>query len=239
MQSIKRSDNELDKLQSTIQYQFNDVKMLKQALTHSSYANESKKKNIPYNERLEFLGDSVLGLVVSDYIFKKYMDLPEGELTKVRANVVCEPTLSSKAKEINLGKYLLLGKGEEITGGRERVSILADAYEALIGALYIDGGLDTAKEFILNSFYSTIEQAVKGKLFRDYKTHLQELLQSKYTDKISYQVVKEEGPDHDKTFTVEVSLCNQVLGRGKGKSKKEAEQNAAEEALEKVRFEHV
>lgn len=220
-------------LQRTINYQFNNIGILKEALTHSSYANESKNKKIRYNERLEFLGDSVLGLVISEYIFARYKHLPEGELTKVRASVVCEPSLAIQARNIELGKYLLLGKGEEFTGGRERESILADALEALIGAIYIDSGIDQARNFILNHFMGSIKLASKGSLFKDYKTDLQELLQSKGLEKITYKVVNEHGPDHNKIFDVEVLLGDTVIGRGSGKSKKEAEQRAAKEGIKR------
>ncbi|HZJ76156.1 MAG TPA: ribonuclease III, partial [Oscillospiraceae bacterium] len=194
--------------------------------------NEYRGKYIYNNERLEFLGDSVLDTVVSEYVYLKYKNLPEGELTKIRANVVCELSLAYQAKTIDLGKYLLLGKGEEVTGGRDRASILADTFEAVIGALYLDGGIGTARKFIINMLEDSIKLASTGDLFKDYKTDLQELLQSKFDDKISYRVVGETGPDHDKTFEVEVVLGEKVLGRGQGKSKKEAEQNAAKKALD-------
>ena len=229
---------EIKKFQNTIEYEFKNINIINEALTHSSYTNEYRKKHVQNNERLEFLGDSVLSIVVSEYIYLKYKNLPEGELTKVRANVVCEPSLANQAKEINLGRYLLLGKGEEVTGGRERVSILADAFEAVIGALYLDGGMDIAGKFILNMLSHSIELASEGNLFRDYKTDLQELLQSKYDEKISYRVVGETGPDHNKTFEVEIVLGNMCLGIGHGKSKKEAEQLAAKSALEKVDMKH-
>lgn len=225
----------LDEIQEKIGYEFNNYELLNWALTHSSFANEHKKYKITFNERLEFLGDSVLGLIISDYIFNKYSDYPEGELTKLRATVVCEPSLSYVAKQINLGKYLLLGKGEEVTGGRERVSILADAFEALIGSIYIDGKFKSAKTFVLKFMTSIIENAVNGReLFIDYKTQLQELLQKKTKSKIEYRVVFEEGPDHNKIFHTEVVLKNKVLGKGQGKSKKEAEQNAAMKALKRM-----
>lgn len=225
----------LNELQEKIEYKFKDMKLLYWALTHSSYANEHKKQKITYNERLEFLGDSVLGLVVSEYIFVKYPRYPEGDLTKLRATVVCEPSLSYLAKNINLGKYLMLGKGEEATGGRERVSILADAFEALIGAIYLDGGIENAKVFVLKYLSPIIENAVNGvELFIDYKTHLQELLQKTTKSKIEYAVILEEGPDHNKIFHTEVTLDGEVLGKGIGRSKKEAEQNAAKSALDKM-----
>ncbi|SDK44182.1 ribonuclease III [Natronincola ferrireducens] len=226
-------EDHIKELQETLNYKFKDLELLKEALTHSSYANESKTKKAKYNERLEFLGDSILGLVVSEYIFMTYKHLPEGELTKVRANVVCEPSLAVQARGINLGKYLLLGKGEDFTGGRQRESILADAFEALIGAIYIDGGIEVTKRFILGKFLESIDLATKGSLFRDYKTLLQELLQSKTSEKITYHVVREHGPDHNKSFDVEVLIGNKVIGRGSGKSKKEAEQRAAQEAIKR------
>lgn len=232
MKLDKKRLEQIREFQNIIKYKFKKINIINEALTHSSYSNEYRNKYIRNNERLEFLGDSVLGIVVSEYIYLKYKDLPEGELTKVRANLVCEPSLADQAKSINLGKYLLLGKGEEVTGGRNRVSILADALEAIIGALYLDGGMEVASDFILNMFANSIQLASTGNLFRDYKTDLQELLQSKYDDKISYKVIDEIGPDHDKTFKVEVTLGKRVLGKGQGKSKKEAEQNAAKKALE-------
>ena len=220
-------------LQETINYKFNNNHMIIEAITHSSYANESKNKNIRYNERLEFLGDSALGLTISEYIFEKYKHLPEGELTKMRASVVCEASLARQARNIGLGQYLLLGKGEELTGGRDRESILADALEALIGAIYIDGGIEESRKFVLNYFMDSIVLASKGSLFKDYKTDLQELLQSKGFEKITYKVVNEYGPDHNKSFDVEVLFGDTVIGRGSGKSKKEAEQRAAKEGIKR------
>lgn len=225
----------LNEIQAKIEYKFNNVELLNWALTHSSYANEHKRFKITYNERLEFLGDSVLGLIVSDYIFIKYSNYPEGELTKLRATVVCEPSLSYVAKQIDLGKYMLLGKGEEVTGGRERVSILADAFEALIGSIYLDGRFNNAKIFVLKYMTGIIENAVDGReLFIDYKTQLQEILQKKTKSKIEYKIISEEGPDHNKVFHTEVMVKNKTLGKGYGKSKKEAEQNAAKIALERM-----
>ncbi|AOY77345.1 ribonuclease III [Clostridium formicaceticum] len=223
----------ISRLQETLNYRFRNIDILKEALTHSSYANESKNKKVRYNERLEFLGDSVLSLVISEYVFLKYKHLPEGELTKVRANVVCEASLAAQGRVIDIGQYLFLGRGEEFTGGRQRESILADAFEAVIGAIYLDGGIEKAKAFILSHFLESIDLATKGILFRDYKTHLQELLQSKTSQKITYNVVREYGPDHNKSFDVEVLIGEKVIGRGSGKSKKEAEQRAAEEAIKR------
>ncbi len=202
---------ETNKFQSIIRYSFQEVNLLMEALTHSSYANERKNKNVLYNERLEFLGDSVLGLVISDHLFKNHSDLPEGELTKIRAKIVCEPTLSECAKSIKIGKYLFLGKGEEATGGRDRTSILADAYEALIGSIYMDGGLESSKDFIMSVMETIIEDAVDGKIFIDYKTHLQELLQNDNSITIAYEIVDEKGPDHNKTFFAQVKCNNKVI----------------------------
>lgn len=225
----------LEEIQEKIEYKFKDINLLNWALTHSSYANEYKKQKIVYNERLEFLGDSILGLVVSDYIYKEYPKYPEGDLTKLRATVVCEPSLSFLAKNIDLGKYLLLGKGENSTGGRERVSILADAFEALIGAIYLDGAMESAKTFVLYHLEPAIEGAVNGiELFIDYKTQLQEILQKKNSGKILYKVVREEGPDHNKSFYTEVYVKEVILGKGIGKSKKDAEQDAAKSALKRM-----
>jgi len=226
---------QLQELQSEIGYNFNNINLLNRALTHSSYANEHKKLNMTFNERLEFLGDSVLSVIVSDFIFTKYIEYPEGELTKLRATVVCEPSLAFVAKKLKLGRYLLLGKGEEATGGRDRVSILADALEALIGSIYLDGKLKSAKTFILKYLSEIIENAVQGgDLFIDYKTQLQETLQKTTKSKIEYRVIKEEGPDHNKIFHMEVMVDEDILGNGIGKSKKESEQNAAKTALDKI-----
>ncbi len=232
MKLDKKRLEQIKEFQDIIKYQFKKTNIINEALTHSSYSNEYRGKYIYNNERLEFLGDSVLDTVVSEYVYLRYKNLPEGELTKIRANVVCESSLARQAKSINLGKYLLLGKGEEVTGGRDRISILADTFEAVIGALYLDGGIETARKFILNMLEESIKLASTGNLFKDYKTDLQELLQSKFDDKISYRVVSETGPDHDKTFEVEVVLGKKVLGKGQGKSKKEAEQSAAKRALD-------
>lgn len=221
----------LKELQEIIGYSYKNEDYLIEALTHSSYANENKKKNKKYNERLEFLGDSVLGIIISNYLYKDQEDLPEGDLTKIRANIVCEESLKEAADTIKLGKYLFLGKGEEITGGRERTSIIADTFEALIGSIYLDGGLDAATTFVYKVMDRIIVDAVEGRIFRDYKTQLQEMLQSRTDEKISYDVVEEKGPDHDKKFVMEVRLGKKVLGSGEGKSKKEAEQKAAKKAI--------
>ncbi len=215
-----------------IGYKFNNIKVLEESLTHSSYSNEDKAYNKVNNERLEFLGDAVLSISVSRYIFDEFPDYPEGDLTKLRAQVVCEDTLSLVAANLNLGKYLLLGKGEESSGGRERKSILADAVEAVIAAIYLDGGYKQAEKFVLSNLTEYIKLAVKGKIITDFKSYLQEYYQSKSQScRIRYVVTKEEGPDHDKVFHVNVMVNKNVAGKGVGKNKKIAEQNAAKDAL--------
>lgn len=223
---------QLKELENTIMYCFNDKGLLDRAFMHSSYVNEQKNLESKSNERLEFLGDSVLSLVTSDYLFNKFRDLPEGDLTKLRAIIVCESSLASVSRKINLGKYLLLGKGEEYTGGRDRTSILADLFEALLAAVYLDGGIQNAREFALANLTYVINDALEGKLFWDYKTHLQECLQKNGIAEIDYKVTNAEGPDHSKIFSVEVYNNEELLGEGKGKSKKEAEQEAAKNALD-------
>lgn len=214
-----------------IGYEFKDKTYIQTALTHSSFANEHKEFN--YNERLEFLGDSVLGLVVSDYLFRARNDLPEGKLTRLRANVVCEESLSALARKINLGDHLFLGKGEKASGGSDRDSILADATEAVIAAIYLDGGFDQAKDFILSNLRDTIAKNIDGNIFRDYKTILQEIIQGN-NGKISYKLVGESGPDHNKEFEMQVKCGQETIGIGKGKNKKEAEKEAARDALVKM-----
>jgi ribonuclease-3 len=223
----------LESLYETLGYQFKQENLIVTALTHSSFANEAKG-NVRFNERLEFLGDSVLGLTISDYLYRTYPELPEGALTKLRAGVVSEVSLAQIARQLDLGNYLRLGKGEEITGGRDRASVLADAMESVIGAMYLDSGLETAKEFVLRLLIPSIEILIAGKGHKDYKTDLQELLQSKSNLEITYQITNEEGPDHDKLFTAQVSHGDLVIGHGQGKSKKEAEQQAAQNALDKL-----
>lgn len=221
----------INDFQKKIQYNFKNPALLKEALTHSSYANENRDKNIKCNERLEFLGDAVLSIVVADYIYKNYQDLPEGELTKLRAALVCEKALFKFGKTINLGDYLLLSKGEKNGGGSNRPSIVSDAFEAVIAAIYLDGGFEPAKKHILRFIVPEINNKNK-KPFRDYKTMLQEIIQKNPGEILEYQLVSESGPDHDKHFVFEVHLNSNVIGKGGGRSKKEAEQNAAREALE-------
>lgn len=215
-------------LEDKIGYHFNDKSLIKQSLTHSSYTNEQKiRKNGDY-ERLEFLGDAVLELISSEFLFKQHPDMTEGKLTKLRSSLVCEPALAQCAREIDLGSYLLLGKGEEATGGRYRDSITSDVMEALIGALYLDGGFEAARKFILKYILSDIENRI---LFYDSKTVLQEIIQTKPNQKLVYVLVDEIGPDHNKEFVVEALLNDKKIGFGQGKTKKAAEQKAAYEAI--------
>ncbi|MFV0341304.1 MAG: ribonuclease III [Anaerocolumna sp.] len=221
----------LRNFEEIIEYRFRDRKILKHALTHSSYANEKRLNKLDNNERLEFLGDAVLELVTSEYLFTNNGKMPEGDLTKLRARLVCEQTLASCATDINVGPFLLLGKGEAATGGRERLSILSDAMEALIGAIYLDGGFTNAKEFICKYI---LEEVENKKLFFDSKTILQEIVQSEYKEQLSYELVKEEGPDHNKQFTVVALVKDIELGKGMGKTKKAAEQEAAYQSIMKM-----
>ena len=217
-------------LEEKLGYKFKNKKYLSVALTHSSFANESKG-NISNNERLEFLGDSVLSLIVSDYIFNNCPDMPEGDLTKVRASLVCEKSLQRFSRELEIGKYLKLSHGEKRSGGAERSSILADAFEAVLAAIYLDSGIDEARKLVLRFVIPELNNP-KPKLFRDYKTSLQEIIQKNPDEKIEYVLVGESGPDHNKHFVVEVRLNSNTIGKGGGRSKKEAEQQAAREALE-------
>lgn len=219
----------IKKFQEIIGYTFKNEKLLIEALSHSSYANENKKHR-KSNERLEFLGDSVLSIVVSKHIFNHYKHLPEGELTKLRASLVCEKALYEFSKVIHLGDYILLGRGEEHTGGRERPSILADAFEAVIASIYLDGGFEPVEKYILGFIPKDVTN--KPPVFNDFKTVLQEVIQKNPEEKVEYILVDEKGPEHDKAFTVNVCLNSNVIGKGIGRSKKEAEQMAAKEALE-------
>ncbi len=216
-------------LEQKIGYTFQNKELLQTALTHSSYANEHKNK-VNYNERQEFLGDAVLSIIVSDYLFNNFR-LAEGDLTRLRASLVCEKSLKQFACSIDLGRYLFLGKGEESMGGRARPSILADAFEALIAAIYLDGGMEHARKFVLTFVTDALIHDTAA-LFKDYKTMLQEIVQKNPEEKVTYELVEESGPDHNKRFVVEVHLNSNVIGRGIGTSKKNAEQQAAKEALE-------
>ena len=222
-------NHQFELLEKKSGYHFQNPHLLKQAMTHSSYANEHKAKGYHDNERLEFLGDAVLEVVSSEFLFRHYPALPEGDLTKLRASIVCEPTLALCARELDLGDFLLLGKGEEHTGGRKRDSIVSDAMEALIGAIYLDGGFASAKEFVHRFIMTDIEHK---KLFYDSKTILQEQVQKNWHDgEISYALTGEEGPDHDKTFLVDLYVAGEKKSSGKGRTKKAAEQDAAYRCL--------
>lgn len=225
-------NQKLKELEGKIRYTFRDKKLFEHALTHSSYANEHHWSKLKCNERLEFLGDAVLEIVSSDFLFQKFDQMPEGELTKMRASIVCEPTLAYCASELNLGEYLLLGKGEDATGGRNRHSIVSDAMEALIGAIYLDGGFASAKEFIHNFVLNDIEHK---QLFFDSKTILQEMVQSGFDEALNYQLIREEGPDHNKLFEVSARIGEEEIGRGEGKTKKAAEQVAAYRGILKLK----
>ena len=218
----------LEELEEKLGYHFHDRRPLEQALCHSSYANERHMDRLLNNERLEFLGDAVLELATSEYLYLNYPEMPEGEATRTRASIVCEQTLALCARDLGLGTWLRLGKGEELTGGRERDSITSDAMEALLGAIYLDGGFANAKEFVHHFILNDIEHK---KLFFDSKTILQEQIQSETEEPLRYELIKEEGPDHNKRFTVTVSLGNDILGTGSGRTKKAAEQEAAYRAI--------
>lgn len=218
-------------LEEKLGYTFQDRSLLLHALTHSSYANEHRGSGLTSNERLEFLGDSVLGMVVADYLFRTHPDMPEGELTRTRAALVCEGSLYEVAKTLGLGGYLRLGKGEDAGGGRERPSILADATEAMLAAVYLDGGITSARA-IIQKFI--LDKEREKAVDRDYKTALQELVQRTPGQNITYQLVDEQGPDHARVFVMEVSVGGSPVGQGKGRTKKEAEQFAARAALEKL-----
>ncbi len=222
---------DIKEFQKNLGYEFKDEKLLKTALTHTSYANECGA--VSY-ERLEFLGDAVLQLLTSKYIYKNYPDFPEGKMSRMRANIVCEGTLFQIAKKLGVGQVAYFGKGEEMTGGRERPSILADMVEATLAAIYLDAGLEKAREVIFDAYGHIIEKAACGKLNVDFKTTLQEKLQEAGSVKIEYILIGEEGPAHDKRFTMEVSVEGKVLGQGEGRTKQEAQQMAAHCALEKM-----
>ena len=220
----------IKELETAIGYRFHNITLLQNALAHSSYANERWHNSLMSNERLEFLGDSILGMLVADYLYRTFSDRPEGELTRMRADMVCERALAKIAAQIGLGEHLLLGKGEELGGGRSRESILADAVESVIAACYLDGGMEAAKGFIDRFVLTRVP--VSGLANADYKTALQELVQQKRNQSLVYSLVGESGPDHDKVFQVELTLNGSLIGRGSGGSKKRAEQEAARVALE-------
>lgn len=232
MREIMIREYTLEELESRIGYCFKDKRLLKQALTHSSYANEQKINKLKDYERLEFLGDAVLELVSSDFLFHANPQMPEGKLTKLRSSMVCEPALAYCARDLQLGSYMLLGKGEEATGGRNRDSITSDAMEAVIGALYLDGGFGAAHDFIHRFVLSDLENKI---LFYDSKTVLQEMIQMDAGSRFTYELIGEAGPDHNKEFLVDAVLNGKVIGSGRGRTKKAAEQQAAYEAILKLR----
>ena len=225
----------LHELEQHLDYTFHDLRLLRAALYHSSYANEHRAQSVSSNERLEFLGDAVLGFVSADYLYRKHPDLPEGELTRIRAALVCEDSLHEVAQRLHLGDFLMLGKGEESGGGRHRPSILADAVEAVLAAVYLDGGIDEARALVHRILLEKEPEQVVESRRRDCKTELQELVQRKPNQELRYELVSESGSDHAKVFTVAVVLNGQVVGLGSGHSKKEAEQSAARTALEQMK----
>ena len=225
----------LHELEQHLDYTFHDLRLLRAALYHSSYADEHRAQSVSSNERLEFLGDAVLGFVSADYLYGKHPDLPEGELTRIRAALVCEDSLHEVAQRLHLGDFLMLGKGEESGGGRHRPSILADAVEAVLAAVYLDGGIDEARALVHRILLEKEPEQVVESRRRDCKTELQELVQRKPNQELRYELVSESGPDHAKVFTVAVMLNGQVVGLGSGHSKKEAEQSAARTALEQMK----
>ena len=226
-------NEDFSSLEEKIGYEFQDKKLLLQALTHSSFSNEQKINKHPNYERLEFLGDAVLELISSQFFFEHYPEWKEGQLTRVRSSMVCEPALAYCARDISLQKYILLGKGEEATGGRERDSIVSDVMEAVLGAIYLDGGFEPAKDFVLKFILNDIEHK---QLFYDSKTILQEIVQEKGIQPVEYILTGESGPDHDKQFTVSVQVNGQVVGNGTGHTKKAAEQAAAYQAIQEKKF---
>ena len=227
----------MQELEKKLNYTFRDSGLLGEALSHSSYANEHRSAGLRSNERLEFLGDSVLGFVTAEFLFLQHPDLPEGDLTRIRAALVCEQSLYEVARKLDLGRYLKLGRGEEAGGGRERTSILADATEAVFAAVYLDGGIGAASTLIHRVLLDAEKEEVVEERRRDYKTVLQELVQRQADQVLTYRMIGEEGPDHDKTFLAEVLLNGTQVGTGSGHSKKEAEQSAAKAALRKLEAE--
>ena len=228
MMEIEKLEKELDNLENEIGYQFKDKSLLKQALTHSSFSNEQKIRKRKNYERIEFLGDAVLELVSSDYFYRTYPEETEGNLTKMRAAAVCEQALAITARQLKLGSYMIFGKGEEANGGRERESIIADAVEAVIGAIYLDESLEEARKFIYRFVLNDLDHK---RLFYDAKSILQEHVQETKAGDLVYELIREEGPEHDKLFVVEARLNDVTIGSGEGKSKKAAQQHAAYDAL--------
>jgi ribonuclease-3 len=228
---------DLSKFEESLGYSFKKISRLKEALTHKSYAHE-KQGNLPFNERMEFLGDAVLELIISEYIYSLYAEYTEADLSKIKAYAVQESTLADNAKSLKIGKHLLLGKGEEITGGRKKPSLLADAFEAILAAIYLDGGYKNAKEFVLRQLAVKIDELAKNNFIFDFKTKLQEVAQAHFGVLPKYTIHSEEGPEHKKTFEVQVFINNELLGSGKGKTKKSAAQKAAETGLNKIKIKY-
>lgn len=232
--ALKESTKQaFEQLQKELDIQFTTPALLQQAFTHSSYVNEHRRRHFTDNERLEFLGDAVLELSVSHFLYMKYPEMTEGELTKLRASIVCEPSLVLFANELNLGKYILLGKGEELTGGRTRPALLADVFESFVGALYLDQGLEKVVAFLEVVLFPKVEIGAFSHVM-DYKSQLQEIVQQKNTGTLSYEIIDEKGPAHSRIFVTRVSLGDKELGIGNGRSKKEAEQQAAQLAIRKL-----
>lgn len=229
---MKEGNMELNQLEKKVGIIFKQKNLLKEAFTHSSYVNEYKKSKLKDNERLEFLGDAVLELAVSQYLYKNNQEMPEGEMTKLRAAIVCEASLTVFAKQLDFGKYILLGKGEDKTGGRERPAILADAFEAFLGALYLDQGFDVVLDFLHTHIFPPLIVDASTSVM-DYKSHLQEIVQQQKDSQIEYQIIDERGPSHHKEFIAQVVIQGVAAGKGSGRTKKEAEQKAAKSALEK------
>ncbi|MEW4369196.1 ribonuclease III [Paenibacillus kandeliae] len=228
-------NGDVKQLQQQIQIQFHNRQLLKQAFTHASYVNEHRFSQHQDNERLEFLGDAVLELTVSEYLYNEYPDRPEGELTKLRAAIVCEPSLVKFAEALDFGRYVLLGKGEELTGGRQRPALLADVFESFIGALYLDQGLDAVKSFLEKHVFSSISPGGQLQMM-DFKTELQEFTQHHNMGVLEYRIIEEKGPAHEREFVSEVYMGDESLGQGSGRSKKEAEQRAAAAALNRLKL---
>jgi ribonuclease III len=222
-----------EKLETMLNINFQNIDMIQQAFTHSSYVNEHRELNFSDNERLEFLGDAVLELGVSQYLFQKYPSMPEGEMTKLRASIVCEPSLATFARSLDFGSHILLGKGEEMTGGRNRPALLADVFEAFLGALYLDQGYEIALNFLEKHVFPKIDTGAFSHGM-DYKSKLQEIIQQDKNQSIEYQIVEEKGPSHNKEFVAELLINQQLYGSGVGRTKKEAEQRAAKDALDKL-----
>ncbi len=229
------SSEDLSNLEASLGYTFKKKSLLKEALTHKSYAHEKTKDHILFNERMEFLGDSVLELIISEYLFISYIEYTEADLSKIKAYIVQESTLAQTSKDLDIGAYLLLGKGEEMTGGRKKSSLLADAFEAVLAAIYLDRGYKKAKEFVLQHLAGKIDALTANNFIFDFKTKLQEVAQAQFGVLPKYVIHKEEGPEHKKTFEVKVFIKDNFLGSGKGKTKKAAEQKAAEKGLIKIK----